>query len=60
MPLSTCDKIQLLVNGSPKYDAVINDINAAQHHVHLEYYIYEGDRTGTLIRDAMVRRWGAG
>jgi cardiolipin synthase len=54
MPLSTCDKIQLLVNGSPKYDAVINDINAAQHHVHLEYYIYEGDRTGTLIREAMV------
>jgi cardiolipin synthase len=54
MPLSTCDKIQLLVNGSPKYDSVINDINAATDHVHLEYYIYEGDRTGTLIRDAMV------
>jgi cardiolipin synthase len=54
MPLSTCDKIQLLVNGSPKYDSIINDINAATHHVHLEYYIYEGDRTGTLIRDAMI------
>jgi cardiolipin synthase len=54
MPLSTCDKIQLLVNGSPKYDSVINDINAAKQHVHLEYYIYEGDRTGTMIRDAMV------
>jgi cardiolipin synthase len=54
MPLTTCDKIQLLVNGSPKYDSVITDIHSAQHHVHLEYYIYEGDRTGTLIRDAMV------
>ena len=54
MPLTTCDRIQLLVNGSHKYDAVINDINAAQRHVHLEYYIYDGDRTGELIRDAMV------
>jgi cardiolipin synthase len=54
MPLSTCDSIKLLVNGSPKYDAVIEDINAAQHHVHLEYYIYAGDRTGTLVRDSLA------
>ncbi|MEO8161471.1 MAG: cardiolipin synthase [Arenimonas sp.] len=53
MPLSTCTSIKLLVNGSPKYDAVIEDINAARKHVHMEYYIYAGDRTGTLIRDAL-------
>src|SRR4249919_1290215 len=39
MPLSTCDSIRLLVNGSPKYDALTVDIDAARHHVHLEYYI---------------------
>lgn len=54
MPLSTCDSIRLLVNGSPKYDSVLVDIAAARHHVHLEYYIYAGDRTGTLIRDGLV------
>jgi len=60
MPLSTCDSIKLLVNGSPKYDAVITDINSARKHVHLEYYIYAGDRTGTLIRDALVEALGRG
>lgn len=60
MPLSTCDRIQLLVNGAPKYDSVIADINAARKHVHLEYYIFDGDRTGTLIRDAMVAALGRG
>jgi cardiolipin synthase len=50
----------LLVNGSPKYDAVVADIKAARKHVHLEYYIYAGDRTGTLIRDALVEALGRG
>ena len=54
IPLSSCSSIRLLVNGSPKYDAVIKDINAAKLHVHMEYYIYAGDRTGTLIRDALI------
>lgn len=54
MPLTTAHSIKLLVNGSPKYDSIIDDINAAKNHVHLEYYIYAGDQTGTLIRDALV------
>lgn len=54
MPLSTCTSIKLLVNGSPKYDALLADIAAARSHVHMEYYIYAGDRTGTEIRDALV------
>jgi cardiolipin synthase len=60
MPLSSCDSVKLLVNGSPKYDALIADVDAARHHVHLEYYIYAGDRSGTMIRDAMVRALGRG
>lgn len=60
MPLSTCDSVRLLVNGSPKFDSVIEDIGAAKHHVHLEYFIYAGDRTGTLIRDALVAALGRG
>jgi cardiolipin synthase len=60
MPLSTCDTVQLLVNGSPKYDAVVADVKQARKHVHMEYYIYAGDRTGTIIRDALVEALGRG
>ena len=52
MPLSTCDSVKLLVNGSPKYAALVADVDKAACHVHLEYYIYAGDRSGTLGRDA--------
>jgi len=50
----------LLVGGARTFDALIEAIEGAQHHVHLEYYIFEPDRTGTLVRDALVLRAAAG
>jgi cardiolipin synthase A/B len=54
IPLSTCRAIRLLVDGGEKYDAVCDAIAAAKHHVHLEYYTYAGDESGTRIRDALI------
>ena len=35
------------------YDGLIADINAAQHHVHLLYYIFACDDVGTRLCDAL-------
>jgi cardiolipin synthase len=52
--------VRLLVDGAAKYEALLADIRAATRHVHLEYYIYEPDRTGKALRDALVERARAG
>jgi cardiolipin synthase A/B len=43
----------------PGYDAPLNrllaDIDAAQHHIHLLYYIFETDATGQRVADALLR-----
>ena len=57
---SSARKIRLLVDGAAKYQALLADIATASGHVHLEYYIYEPDRTGTALRDALVERARAG
>lgn len=57
---ATATRVGLLVDGAAKYDALLEAIAAARHHVHVEYYIFEPDRTGTLIRDALVERARAG
>jgi cardiolipin synthase len=59
-PPSSATRIDLIVDGKAKYDALVEAIAAAQKHVHMEYYIYAGDRTGTRIRDALVARARAG
>jgi cardiolipin synthase len=59
-PPTTATKVDLLIDGDATYKALVAAIEAARDHVHVEYYIYAGDRTGTLIRDALVGRAKAG
>ncbi|MGY1530578.1 cardiolipin synthase [Luteimonas sp. A649] len=57
---SSARNVRLLVDGAAKYQALLADIAKASKHVHLEYYIYEPDRTGTALRDALAERARAG
>lgn len=57
---STATRVDLLVDGAATYAALLEAIAAARHHLHVEYYIFEPDRTGTQLRDALVERARAG
>jgi cardiolipin synthase len=59
-PPSTATRVDLIVDGGATYDALVKAIEAAQKHIHIEYYIYAADRTGTRIRDALIERAKAG
>ncbi|MBB5015516.1 cardiolipin synthase [Rehaibacterium terrae] len=59
-PPSTCTSADLLVGGAATFDALLAAVATAEHHIHLEYYIFEPDRTGTALRDALVARARAG
>lgn len=50
----TLRDVRLLVDGAAKYEALIDDLARAQHQVHLEYYIFMPDRSGGMVRDALV------
>lgn len=58
-PTTACN-IALLVDGCEKYPALLDAIARARHHVHLEYYILEPDRTGQAIVSALAERAKAG
>ena len=57
---STSQRVQLLVDGAATFDALVAAISQARHHVHVEYYIFDPDVTGTRVRDALVERARAG
>ncbi len=60
LPPTTATQAKLLIDGGAKYASLLADIAQAQDHVHLEYYIYQPDRTGTALRDALIERARAG
>jgi cardiolipin synthase len=59
-PATTSRTVDIYTTGDGCFDAILEAIRGAKHHVHLEYYIYEPDTTGTAIRDALIERARAG
>ncbi len=57
---TTATRVDLLVDGAATYDALIEAIQGAREHVHLEYYIYQPDHSGAAVCDALVERALAG
>lgn len=53
-PPSTATRLDLLVGGGDTYDALMEAMAGATDHLHVEYYIFEPDRTGMQMRDALV------
>lgn len=52
----TAQSATLLRSGAATFDAIMADVAAAEHHIHLEYYIFEPDRTGTRLRDLLIEK----
>ncbi len=55
-PLTTHNRVDLLVNGEAKFPALMRDIEAAKHHVHIEYYIFRDDETGRALVQLLQRK----
>ena len=54
------DDLTLYVDGASTYAAILEAVAAAQHHIHLEYYIWEPGKIGVQLRDALIERARAG
>ena len=50
-----CNKVRLVQGGREYFDLLIRLINAAQHSIHLQTYIYDDDETGAGVAAALKR-----
>jgi cardiolipin synthase A/B len=46
--------LEILTDYAGTIDCLIADIDSAQHHVHLLFYVYEPDETGTRVTQALI------
>ena len=53
-------EVELYLDGDSAYAAILAAVAAATHHIHLEYYIWEPDKIGVELRDALIARQKAG
>lgn len=59
-PLSSNNFVSLLINGESKFPKVLEAINNAKDHIHIEYYIFSDDTIGCQIIDLLIKKAKAG
>jgi cardiolipin synthase len=59
-PLVAGNRVALLVDGPQTLRAIRSAMENAQHHVHLETYIFADDDIGRALRELLIRRRQAG
>ncbi len=55
-PPLRAESVDVYFDGASCYRAISEAIDRAKHHVHLEFYIYDGDESGARLRDQLIRR----
>ncbi len=55
-PLTRHNSIKLLLNGEEKFPELIQALQEAKHHIHMEYYIYEQDEIGKTIIELLLKK----
>ena len=50
------NEVKLLVNGEEKFPIFLDDLEQAQHSIHLEYYIFDLDEIGKKVLDVLERK----
>ncbi|NDV79588.1 cardiolipin synthase [Dysgonomonas sp. 511] len=59
-PLYGGSKVTFYSDGASKFDALCEELEKAQKHIHIQYYIFLSDETGHRIRDILVRKAAEG
>ncbi|BAK80684.1 cardiolipin synthase [Candidatus Arthromitus sp. SFB-rat-Yit] len=59
-PITKYSKIEIFSNGIQKFDSLKNELNAAKHHIHMEYFIVRDDHIGNEIKNILIRKSNEG
>ena len=57
---TTGNQVTIYHEDEQNFNAIIEAVEQARDHVHLEYYIFQPDETGRVLRDLLVRKAGEG
>jgi cardiolipin synthase len=58
--ITAYNQVEILQNATEKYPRLMEDIRAAQHSIHLLYYIWTEDEFTLQVKDALIERAKAG
>ncbi|PLR68966.1 MULTISPECIES: cardiolipin synthase [Bacillaceae] len=55
-PISFATRTKALTNGEETFNHIFAELEKAEHHIHLEYYIVRHDEVGNKLKDALIKK----
>ncbi len=55
-PLFGQNSLKIYTSGKEKFEELLRDLNNAQDHIHLEYYIFSDDEIGKTIQKILINK----
>lgn len=55
-PLTTGNQVDFYRDGPPAFDAMLEAVRSARHHVHVEFFIFHADGIGCQLLDELTRK----
>ncbi|WP_410512661.1 cardiolipin synthase [Paenibacillus sp. BR2-3] len=59
-PISFTSETRILTNGEETFGTLLLELRQAEHHIHMEYYIFRSDHIGTRIQQVLIEKARAG
>jgi cardiolipin synthase len=56
IPVTANNTLTLLKSGAEKFDALLDDIAGAEHHIHFEYFYFRNDSITNLLLDILASK----
>ncbi|EHS55551.1 PLDc N-terminal domain-containing protein, partial [Paenibacillus sp. Aloe-11] len=60
IPITACNETTIYTEGKEAFEAMLEAIAAAMHHIHIEFYIIRDDQLGTRFERLLIRKAQAG
>ena len=55
-PVLYGSKVEIIISGQRMFDALIEDMEHAENHIHIEFFIFDNDETGRLIKTVLMKK----
>ena len=54
--LTENNRVNILQNGEATFGSILQALEQAEDHIHMEYYVYEDDNIGNKIKDILIEK----
>jgi cardiolipin synthase len=55
-PVLYGSRVEIITSGQRMFEALIEDMENAKHHIHIEFFIFNNDETGRLVKTVLMKK----